>query len=523
MNKKVIVAGLLVFWTGVAGYMGMRILESYAEDAVQAALSAIPATAEEVKFSFLDKNLSIKGVSYEIPDERIQRKGTIESVEVKGFNRKILYVLPKMAAYAPDELPKVADSVSLKGLSETSHVGYEIMTRKVEHMEIKNWHQRLGLVLDQYSRYGVGEKFFEEVFRCSVEDVTFSNADISIKSDSTSVPLTVRIAQGNTPGGIKAPRLGTFVSPVSFRLKGITFSGDGFHGSLGSLEIRDIMSPEPKYLAQMGDILSSPEPYQEEDFDAITSLFSKAYESYPLFASLGMQGFSLKVEDTPVTLKNLLYTIKYLPEGDTYAVKMQNLHVPADAVKEVASIVQRFSPDGFDLSFEGSSCYGPDTISGSGKYILKGLGEFNVAVDFAGDAKKIQDIAFSGRVDQLMEELSQVEVRSFSMDYEDQGLVPLGFALASMGDEHSFELYQSEIRDTLVEMRMENNTFWTRLANALEEQLRAPGSFHVAFQSAQPVSLQQLAMMLLMDPDRLPVTVTSLPGKKPLAEYPILR
>ena len=33
MNKKYIVGGL-VFWAGLSGYMGLRILESYTEDAV---------------------------------------------------------------------------------------------------------------------------------------------------------------------------------------------------------------------------------------------------------------------------------------------------------------------------------------------------------------------------------------------------------------------------------------------------------------------------------------------------------
>ena len=33
MNKKYIVGGL-IFWVGVSGYMGLRILESYTEDAV---------------------------------------------------------------------------------------------------------------------------------------------------------------------------------------------------------------------------------------------------------------------------------------------------------------------------------------------------------------------------------------------------------------------------------------------------------------------------------------------------------
>ena len=70
MNKKYIVGGL-IFWAGVSGYMGLRILESYTEDAVFAALSAVPAQAQEIKYSFLSNTLSLKGVEYELPDDKI--------------------------------------------------------------------------------------------------------------------------------------------------------------------------------------------------------------------------------------------------------------------------------------------------------------------------------------------------------------------------------------------------------------------------------------------------------------------
>lgn len=104
MNKKYLVGGL-IFWAGLSGYMGLRILESYTEDAVYAALSAVPAQAQEIKFSFLNSSLTLKNVEYEIPDEKAIHKGTIEHVELKGFNRKIMFVKPDMPPYQAAEPP----------------------------------------------------------------------------------------------------------------------------------------------------------------------------------------------------------------------------------------------------------------------------------------------------------------------------------------------------------------------------------------------------------------------------------
>ena len=61
MNKKYIVGGL-IFWAGVSGYMGLRILESYTEDAVFAALSAVPAQAQELRYYFISNTIPLKGV-----------------------------------------------------------------------------------------------------------------------------------------------------------------------------------------------------------------------------------------------------------------------------------------------------------------------------------------------------------------------------------------------------------------------------------------------------------------------------
>lgn len=522
MNKKVLVTGLLVFWSGVAGYMGMRILESYAEDAVQAALSAIPATAEEIRFSLLDKSLKIKGIAYEIPDEKIQRKGTIAEAEVKGFNRKILYVLPKMDPYDPESLPKVADAISLKGLSETSHVGYEIITRTIGNVEIVNWHQRLGLVLDQYSRYGAGERFYEELFRCRMDEVKFSAVETVIRDNTSSQPITFRIAEGSLPGGIHAPKAGAFVAPVSLRLKGMTFAGGNGSGALETFELKDVVPPEPKQLAQMIEFLKTVYTGTEEDFEKLKELCAQAWKDRLPISSVSAGGGLFRNGDNLIRFRNILYSIAGNAEGGSQTLKIQNVRIPAETMEELADTVKRFAPDGLDLSLDCTSRYSGTGMAGTAEYTLKDLGRLRVAAEFKGDVKEIQRVARTSTPEEALALLSRFEIRKFSADYEDWGLLPLCMAVFAEGSAEELQDALTLIQQEAAAMRRKGGVFWTELAHVLEEQFNAPGTVHVDFEAPRAVSLMQLTMMMLTKSGELPVTLSSTPGPKALSSYPIL-
>ena len=230
MNKKYIVGGL-IFWAGVSGYMGLRILESYTEDAVFAALSAVPAQAAEIRYSFLSNTLALKGVEYELPDDRIMHKGTIESVEVKGFNRKCVYVKPDMPAYHADTLPVVAESVTARGIVDNIHVAQTRVEQKIDEVQIRGWRQRLGMLLDQHSQHRGEASFFEELFRCSLEGFDVGRISTTILAPDAA-PVNVTVDSVSLPDGLRAPRGEEKVAPASVRISGIRFAGHQFFGGL---------------------------------------------------------------------------------------------------------------------------------------------------------------------------------------------------------------------------------------------------------------------------------------------------
>ena len=220
MNKKYVLCGVL-FWAAVSGYMGLRILDSYTEDAVAAALSGIPATAEEIKYSFLRNSLAITGLEYDIPHETVQRKGRIERIEVQNFNRKILFVLPRMAEYSPEILPRVAERVTFSGWKDSLHEHEVKIISSIAQVTVEGWHQRLGLVLDQYARYGVGKRFFEELMRCRMAQAVATGISVEKKAEGTG---KLSIARVFLPKGILPPAMDEKMHAQDVALEKLAFS-----------------------------------------------------------------------------------------------------------------------------------------------------------------------------------------------------------------------------------------------------------------------------------------------------------
>ena len=154
MNKKYIIGGLM-FWAGVSGYMGLRVLESYTEDAVYAVLTVVNAQAKEIRYNFLTDDLRVTGIEYEVPHDTIVHRGTIDSVEISKFHRKIMFVKPKMEDYDADALPRVGESFKIRGISDRVHKGPAVTETKVAEVDMRNWHQRVGMVLDHFARKGL--------------------------------------------------------------------------------------------------------------------------------------------------------------------------------------------------------------------------------------------------------------------------------------------------------------------------------------------------------------------------------
>ena len=50
MNKKYVIGGVIVVCAGIAGWFGVRAVETQTEKAVAEALAVVPAEAREIKY-----------------------------------------------------------------------------------------------------------------------------------------------------------------------------------------------------------------------------------------------------------------------------------------------------------------------------------------------------------------------------------------------------------------------------------------------------------------------------------------
>ena len=543
MNKKYIVGGL-IFWAGLSGYMGLRILESYTEDAVFAALSAVPAEAQEIRYSFLTNTLTLKGVEYELPDDKIMHKGSIERVEVTGFNRKCMFVKPDMPAYDPDTLPIVAESIHAEGIVDKLHFDQTQVEQRIADVQLLGWYQRLGMFLDQHRQHNGELSYYEELYRYRLDGLEVSNVAVTV-TEPDMEPLNVNIDKLALSEGVRAPRSEEKVAPVSMYLSGVRFSGKDSSGEMISggaqrLEVKDVLLPDPAVMVELSGINKALDAADldteagsmefENQLTRLVTVLQQNYEKKVPFSRMGMQGARLELTGgsaaaenagkkmAAIALNSFDYTQALTADGDVRSTASLNtLKLDVPELNE-DPIIARYAPEGFALNMSGESVSGDDSIEGKGRYELKGLGELEGSLAILGDVKALQN--WSGMNDITPEELMQnVQLKNLNLVYKDSGLLAMIVEIMARKDGRSPEDLLVEASQMLAMTSQVPNRAAQQLGTALAEQLSMPGEFAMALEPAAPISFLDLFTMVMRGSDNLPVTFSSKAGPKALKDY----
>ncbi|WP_273523888.1 hypothetical protein [Mailhella massiliensis] len=544
MNKKYI-AGGLVFWAGLSGYMGLRILESYTEDAVFAALSAVPAQAQEIRYSFLNNTLSLKGVEYELPDDSVMHKGTIESVEVKGFNRKCMFVKPSMPPYDADTLPIVAESISATGIVDKVHVGNTQMEQRIADVQVNGWYQRLGMLLDQRSRHKGEASFFEELYRCRLDGLEVNDVRSVISDPELPVPVKIDMEKAALARGIAAPRGEARVSPLSLYVTGVRFSGDRFSGSLQRMDVKDVLLPSPELMAELvamqnagkaSEEAAAAEPAgaaadenaalsQEERLEAaLAGLYEYYVKNLPV-SLFGLQGLKVSLSEGAdamgIAVNGFSYTLAREGEDATKSTTdLSRLHLTLPEKGEpLLAVFSRYAPEGFVLNMKAGIRTGKNDIVSTARYELEGLGELEGECVYSGDLAALEAMPLLLSEDAYLEAVQKLQLKKLYADYKDSGLLPLALEVFALENSRAPEEYATMAVQIGSELERVPGKMFAELGKLMREQFTAPGEMSVAFTSETPVSFMELLSTALMDPASLPFTFGSTPGTKPLAEY----
>ena len=545
MNRKYVAGGVILL-AGIAGFMGVRFFENQTAQAVREALAGASVQTAEVRYSLLNNTLFLKGLEYELTDKDGTRKGSVESVEVKGFNRGCLAAGADAAAYDAVSLPLVAESVVITGVSDRQEGAGMQVEQKLASLQLRGWHQRLGVVLEQYRLHRNEASCYEELYRYRLDGMDADRLTLSLtEKDVLSMAFDVDAAR--LVEGVRAPQGGEKVSPMSLTLDGIRFTGTDFSdisvsGELKSVTVRDLLLPEPAVMVELIAVnraMDAADLDTEEGMDAFDAqyvkmmeLLQKNYEKKPPLSGFSMKETGLRVttaEKSPaaqdkeplvtVAMNSLDYALALVGAGDyKTAVELDGLSLDMPELRSDA-ILKRYAPEGFVLNAEGESVTGEEKMSGHVRYELKGLGELSLELALSGDMGALERLSVDSTAVDPFAVMQSVNLERLNMNYEDSGLLPMALELVAREEGQTPEALLSMLFQNLSVIGQFPNRAAQQLGSALAEQLTMPGEFGMALVPAKPMTLLTLFSMIMEASDELPVSFSSVPGQKPLTDY----
>ena len=543
MNRKVVAGGLILL-VGLAGFAGVRFLENQTETVVRDALEGASAKATEVRYSLLGNTLSLKGVTYEVTDDGWTRRGSVESVEVTGFNRACLATGADAAAYDADKLPLVAESVVITGLCDRNEGAGMQVEQKFASLQMRGWYQRLGVFLEQYRQHLGEASWYEEMFRYRLDAMDADHLTLSLtEKDVLSMEFSVDAVM--LAEGVRAPRGTEKVAPMSLIFEGIHFTGTDMSeitvsGDTKTLTVRDLLLPEPAAMVELLaanramiaadlDTDAGMETF-EEQYMKMMDLLRKIYEKKLPFSGFSMK--EMKVSAAPmkaaapvreplvmVGLNSLDYTLALTDSGEhKAAVNLDELLLDMAELRR-DDILKRYAPEGFVLSAEGESVTSDEKFSGHAWYELKGLAELSLGLTLGGDISGLERLYVDPDSADPFAVIQRVIFESMNMEYKDSGLLPMTIELAAREQGRTPEAILDVLFQNLSTVGLFQNKASQQLGPMLTEQLTMPGEFGMSFVPEKPVSLMEFLSMLLEFSEDLPVAFSSVPGEKPLKDY----
>ena len=536
MNKKYVIGGIVIC-VGIAGWIGMHVLENRTEKAVAEALSTVPAQAREISYSLLNNTLLLKGVTYDVSDEDISRKGSVDQVEIKGFNPACLS--DTVSVYNPDTLPVVAESMTASGISDDIRFGDMHMVQKVDEIGISGWYQRLGVLMEQFRRHREAEAFYEELYRCRLDGMDLRNIHYEITFQNMRSPVTFDMEHLGLSEGVRAPRGDEKVTPISVYLSGIRFAGKEenttLSGTLQRVDIKDVMMPDPAVVAEVlaisrelnADGEDSLETFDQQ-FTAMMTLLQNDYDKKLLFSQFAMKDFQLSIDEkTPsavepfmtVLMKSLEYRLGLTNAGEhTYAAVLDSLQLKMAELSRNA-IIKRYAPDGFTINAGSESLISDTNITGQGRYELVGLGELEGDMALSGNIKMLRNVAMLDLSVEPYELLQAIQLQKLHVNYRDSGLMAMTMELlAADGHQAPEDMLNVLLQNVQVLSQFPDQNA-RQLGAMLTEQLTRPGECGMSYEPERPVSVMELVSLLMVNPGAVPVTFSSKPGDKLLMDY----
>ncbi len=520
----------------LAGYAGMHVLEKNIEANVAASLAEARAQAGEIRYSFPSNTLVVGNLTYTRPEEDGSvSRGSIERVELKGLNRKML--IPWWKFSDTEDLPLVLESLVFTGMRDSMQAGDARIEQKIAEVRVTGWYQRMRELLEEYRRRPHSPFFYEELYRCRLDGMEISNLQVDVYEPGRTTPSTLSLEKAALSQGIAAPRGEEKVPPVSLYLAGLRLSVPECSALVRRAEFRDLLLPEPHIMAEMAGIVrdavaeDKPAPAgtrqaYETRLTAMTDRLVEYYRKNLAYTAVELKGAELTARtdggDFPIRLEALSQHQSMEEGGVVRAVTdLSRFHFKLpDMQNDVVALISRYAPDGFDLSARADLRTGDQSVSGTWNYAAEPL--FRVEGDFAlkGDIAALSTFSLGKDDAALRAFLQKLQVEKLNVTYKDSGMLALVVELFA----HKYGMKPEECAVLGIQMvgglaASTQDRLALEAAALAGEQLQNPGEVQVSFVPAKPTSVMDAVETILADPGASELRLASRPGTKPLKAY----
>ncbi len=540
MNKKYVAGGVLLLVL-LAGYAGMHVLEKNIESNVAASLAEAKVQAGEIHYSFPSNTLVVGNLTYARPEEDGSvSRGSIDRVELKGLNRKML--IPWWKFSDTEELPLVLESLVFTGMRDSMQAGDARIEQKVAEVRVTGWYQRMRELLEEHRRRPHSPFFYEELYRCRLDGMEISNLQVDVYEPGRTTPSTLSLEKVALSQGIAAPRGEEKVPPVSLYLAGLRLSVPECSALFRRVEVRDLLLPEPHIMAEMVGIVrdalaedtssqkgtrtGQPLTAYETRLMAMSDRLVEYYRKNLPYAAFELKGAELTARtaggDFPIRLDALTQRQSMEEGGVVRAVTdLSRFHFKLPDLKnDVVALISRYAPDGFDLSAHADLRTSDHAVSGTWNYETDPL--FHVKGDFAlkGDIAALSTFSLSGDDAARSAFLRKLQVEKLNVTYKDSGMLALVVELFA----HKYGMKPEECAVLGIQMvgglaASTQDRLAIEAAALAGEQLQTPGEVQVSFVPAKPTSVMDAVETILANPGASELRLASRPGTKPLKAY----
>ena len=522
MKKRYILWGVIAA-AGIAGYSAIHVIKQETENAVRKALDSIPAQAQEITVSLLDRSLTVKGITYQVTSPFISdaATGTVDSIDIQGINPRLF--LPKSLdkTPAPDELPQLADFVSIKNISQSmSQDDGQKVNLTVATLEVNGWKQRLGVLLDLYKKHN-SKEFFAELCHFQLDSMKLADMKL-IRTTGAEEKQMVALASLETTKPINTLSSEQF-GPISFRLTDFnsTFSDSktDLACSLAKFEFDDLTLPNPAYFMQV--MQQNEKTADQRAVQDPGVLLAEFYTDRNIFSRILMEQLKITIDKLEViSIRHLLNVRDITGTQFKNEGRMEELSFNPDILPEqYKNIVKKFAPEGIVLSARNHDIVQKNDASMHTEMVLKGLADITITADIKGNGKLLYNPFYSASEKYLNEICNSILLKEFKLDYQDHGLLALTLQILAASEGMTPDALLQAAQQFLTDNKEELDTLYPNFSASLTTMLMNPGTCQIIFKPKLPLDLNTLLLLALLQPDKLPLTVNTEAGPKAITEY----